>query len=125
MLKTKFYIFFFISIAFSSCAQNEKSEQEILQSKINHGKALYAKDCIVCHGQKAEKAYMGEVPPIKDLDFAVRFEMMKQYKNGGLGEKGAYGLANVKQDVMLKLSQDDMEHINLYIETLISEEKNK
>ena len=86
MLKIKFYIFFFISIAFSSCAQNEKSEQEILQSKINHG---------------------------------------KQYKNGGLGEKGAYGLANVKQDVMLKLSPDDMEHINLYIETLISKEKNK
>ena len=68
---------------------------------------------------------MGEVPPIKDLDFAVRLEMMKLYKNGGLGEKGAYGLANVKQDVMLKLSQDDMEHINLYIETLISKEKNK
>lgn len=122
MLKIKFYIILCVGIAFISCSKDEKSEKEILQSRINHGKALYAKDCIVCHGQNAEKSYMGEVPPIRDLDSNARLEMMRQYKDGSLGQKGAYGLADVKQDVMLKLSEQDMQDIDLYIKTITGEQ---
>lgn len=121
MLKIKIFLCLSLSLLFVACGKEEKSEAQILQERINHGKSLYKRECIVCHGAMAEKSYMGEVPPIKDLGSDARLEMMKQYKEGTLGKKGVYGLAELKKDVMIKLSERDMQDIDLYIKEITGE----
>ena len=101
--------------------QRRKKRGTNFTREINHGKSLYKRECIVCHGAMAEKSYMGEVPPIKDLGSDARLEMMKQYKEGTLGKKGVYGLADLKKDVMIKLSERDMQDIDLYIKEITGE----
>ena len=46
---------------------------------------------------------------------------MKQYKEGTLGKKGVYGLAELKKDVMIKLSERDMQDIDLYMKEITGE----
>ena len=44
--------------------------------------------------------------------------MMKSYRDGTLGKKGIYGLADLKGEVMLRLSDQDMADIDEYIESM-------
>ena len=121
LLKIKTFLCLSFALLFVACGKEEKSEAQIMQDRINHGKSMYTRECIICHGAKAEKSYMSEVPPIKDLGSDARLEMMKQYKEGTLGKKGVYGLDELKKDVMIKLSEQDMQDIDLYIKEITGE----
>ena len=61
---------------------------------------------------------MQEVPPIKLIDYGMRAQMMKSYRDGTLGKEGIYGLADLKGEVMLRLSDEDMADIDEYIESM-------
>lgn len=60
---------------------------------------------------------MEVVPPIRELDFGARAQMMKSYRDGSVGD-GIYGLADLKGEVMLKLSDEDMKDIDIYIQSM-------
>lgn len=79
------------------------------------------KPCAACHGQKAEKAYLGgKVPVLTTVDPAERLELMKQYKAGTVGEngKGKVGQGAIMKMQMAKLSDEDMAAVNDYITSL-------
>ena len=106
-----------VLLAFIACSDKELEEKERLAQSAVRGKVLF-EQCVVCHGERAEKSYMEEVPPIKLIDYGMRAQMMKSYRDGTLGKKGIYGLADLKGEVMLRLSDEDMADIDEYIESM-------
>lgn len=77
------------------------------------------KQCIACHGLKAEKVYLNKVPALNSLDSAKMVEDMKQFKAGAInGGKGYFGMGAVMKMQMSKLSEDDMKAVADYIQTL-------
>ena len=56
----------------------------------NQGPVLYS-SCQFCHGLKAEKIYMDEIPAINNLDKVALVEMLNMYKRGELDNYG-YGV---------------------------------
>lgn len=103
------------SLGFISCSSEPKISEA--DASIMRGKALY-EQCKICHGDRAEKSYMGEVPPIREIEHGARAAMMKAYRDGEVGKKGIYGLAELKGEVMLHLSDKDFEDLDNYIESL-------
>ena len=83
------------------------------------GASLY-KPCAACHGEKADKPYLGgKVPALKSVDAATRLADMKGYKDGSLGGgKGKFGMGSIMKGQMAKLSDADMEALNAYIDSL-------
>lgn len=106
-----------VLLAFVACGDKEMEAKADLAQRVAKGQALYAQ-CVVCHGERAEKSYMQEVPPIKLIDYGMRAQMMKSYRDGTLGKEGIYGLADLKGEVMLHLSDQDMADIDAYIESM-------
>ena len=106
-----------VLLAFIACSDKELEEKERLAQSAVRGKVLF-EQCVVCHGERAEKSYMEEVPPIKLIDYGMRAQMMKSYRDGTLGKKGIYGLADLKGEVMLRLSDQDMADIDEYIKSM-------
>lgn len=106
-----------VLLAFVACGDKEMEAKADLAQSTARGQTLYAQ-CVVCHGERADKSYMNEVPPIKLIDFGMRAQMMKSYRDGTLGKDGIYGLADLKGEVMLHLSDKDMADIDAYIESM-------
>lgn len=106
-----------VLLAFIACSDKELEKKEQLAQSAVRGQVLF-QQCVVCHGERAEKSYMQEVPPIKLIDYGMREQMMKSYRDGTLGKEGIYGLADLKGEVMLHLSDQDMADIDAYIESM-------
>ena len=107
-------LFILLITAFFGCSGDKEPKYDPTQKSLKRGKLLYHQ-CIVCHGDRAQNSYMEVVPPIRELEFGARSQMMEAYRNSSVG-KGLYGLADLKGEVMLRLSDEDMRDIDIYIE---------
>lgn len=105
------------AIIFLGCGESEEAKAAAEQKRLAKGKILY-KECMICHGEHADKSYMEQVPPIRDIGKEAVISMMKSYRDGQMGEKGMYGLAILKGEVMLHLSDENIEDIASYIESM-------
>ncbi len=83
------------------------------------GATVYKK-CVVCHGKSAEKVYLNKVPALNTLTAAEMVENMKLYKEGKVGEngKGKFNQGSVMKLQMAKMTEEDMNAVAEYIQTL-------
>lgn len=83
------------------------------------GAKVYKK-CIACHGPKAEKVYLNKIPALNTLEPEEMVSNMKKYKAGEMGEngKGLYNMGAIMKGQMATLSEEDMEAVVEYIQTL-------
>ncbi|NLY04424.1 MAG: c-type cytochrome [Campylobacter sp.] len=78
------------------------------------------KKCVACHGAKAEKVYLNKIPALNTLEPVKMVEDMKLYKAGEMGENGTgqFKMGAVMKAQMASLSEEDMEAVVAYIQTL-------
>ena len=77
--------------------------------------ATLFKKCAVCHGEKADKVYLGKVPALKSLSTDERLQYMKEYSEG---KRNAYGQGAIMKVNLKGLTEEDFKAIEAYIETL-------
>lgn len=77
--------------------------------------ATLFKKCTVCHGEKADKVYLGKVPALKTVSAAERLQFMKEY---AAGTRNAYGQGAIMKVNLKGLTEEDFKAIDAYIDTL-------
>lgn len=83
---------------------------------VGDGAILYKK-CAVCHGERAEKTYLG-VLPIKDIPTDLRIQFMREYSEG---KRSVYGKGALMKMNLRGLKEKDFQSIENYIESLEQE----
>ncbi|AQW81165.1 periplasmic monoheme cytochrome c553 [Campylobacter pinnipediorum subsp. pinnipediorum] len=78
------------------------------------GSTLYKK-CIACHGAKAEKKFNNKVGPLNTLSKEDIVSSLKGYKDGSINK---YAMGAMMKPVAKPLSDDDMNAVADYIQTL-------
>ncbi len=77
--------------------------------------ATLFKKCAVCHGEKADKVYLGKVPALKSLSSEQRLQYMKEYAEG---KRNTYGQGAIMKINLKGLTEEDFKAIEAYIESL-------
>lgn len=77
--------------------------------------ATLFKKCAVCHGEKADKVYLGKVPALKSVSSAERLQYMKEYSEG---KRNAYGQGAVMKINLKGLTEEDFKAIDTHIKSL-------
>ena len=80
------------------------------------GAALYqSKTCFACHGANAKSPIMPSYPKLAGQSAAYSFQQMKDIKSGARSN----GLSVVMQAVMQMVSEEEMEAIADWLESLL------
>lgn len=82
-------------------------------ASVKDGARLYKK-CAVCHGERAEKTYLGVVP-LKDIPTDLRIQFMREYSEG---KRNVYGKGALMKMNLRGLKEKDFQSIESYIEGL-------
>ncbi|NOX15313.1 MAG: cytochrome c [Epsilonproteobacteria bacterium] len=87
---------------------NANSSQQSL------GSVIYT-SCKFCHGFKAEKIYMNQIPVIKNLDIKTLESVLRLYKKGTLN---SYGYGAIMKMQMRNIPDDKIPVLAKYIKNL-------
>lgn len=77
--------------------------------------ATIFKKCITCHGEKADKSYLGKTKPLTSIAKEDRLATLKGYK---AGTQNSYNMGAMMKPNVANLSDEDLAAVNDYIETL-------
>ncbi len=86
----------------------------------SEGEEIFNKICYICHGKHAEKRSLGVSKVIAGWKAEKIVEKLKEYKSGGLDQ---YGFGNMMRNRATKLTDEQMEAVAKYIESLGKQEK--
>ena len=78
------------------------------------GAQIYKK-CSACHGKKAELKYANKVPALASISKEERVKALQGYKDGS---NDSFGMGKVMQPQAKALSDEDIEAVSEYIESL-------
>ena len=78
------------------------------------GEAIYKK-CAACHGEKADVKYANKVPALTSISKEDRIKALQGYKDGS---NDSFGMGKVMQPQAKALSDEDIEAVSEYIESL-------
>ncbi len=81
----------------------------------SEGKDIFNKICYICHGEHAEKSSLGVSKIIAGWKAEKIVEKLKGYKSGKLDQ---YGYGSMMRNRATKLSDEQMQAVAKYIESL-------
>ncbi len=81
----------------------------------SEGKEIFNKICYICHGENAQKSSLGVSKVIAGWKAEKTVEKLKAYKSGKLNQ---YGFGNMMRNRATKLTDEEMEAVAKYIESL-------
>jgi len=81
----------------------------------SEGADIFNKICFICHGKHAEKSSLGVSKVIAGWKAEKIVEKLKAYKSGNLDQ---YGYGNMMRNRATKLTEEQMEAVAKYIESL-------
>lgn len=79
-----------------------------------NGKATYYKKCVSCHGVDAQKRALNISKPLNTFSKEEITKALVGYQEGNYGGK----MKKLKQGLANSLSEEDIEDISAYIQTL-------
>jgi len=80
----------------------------------DHGKEVYYKKCVSCHGVHGEKEAIGTSKPINTLTEEEVRRALTGYVDGSYGGK----YKHLKRGMARTLSKEDIDALSVYIQTL-------
>lgn len=86
----------------------------------SEGEEIFNKICYICHGDHAQKSSLGVSKVIAGWKAEKIVEKLKAYKSGNLNQ---YGFGNMMRNRATKLTDEQMEAVAKYIESLGKPEK--
>ena len=81
----------------------------------SEGADIFNKICFICHGEHAEKSSLGVSKVIAGWKAEKIVEKLKAYKSGNLDQ---YGYGSMMRNRATKLTDEQMEAVAKYIESL-------